>query len=192
MEGDSDKQVLRDANLAMSEYSAYAGKASSGTNRSLEGPNAAGTADAPAHIPYYRPDPWVLTSGSAHSSLNWHERVYHFMHSRRVHVVLMVLLGIDVLISIASIILEIEYLKSETDDYEHIVEVCQEALSTSDPAAVTYCLYPGDVGNGSLAGAQEVLGVLSLIILFIFLSESLILLASNPYVYNIYIILRLL
>jgi hypothetical protein len=92
----------------------------------------------------------------------------------------MVLLGLDVLISIISVILEIEYLKSEISDYEHIVDICQDALSTSESSAASYCLAHDDVGNASIEGGQEALAVLSLIILFIFLLESTILLASNP------------
>jgi hypothetical protein len=195
MEGKIDNELLLDKASDMSEDAGSGASSLSPMppmtklSSSAAGSNTGATAAAASgNLPeqslnsnqQYRADPWVITTGPAHSSLRWHEKVYHHMHSHRVHVVLMVLLGLDVLISIISVILEVEYLKSEINDYEHIIDVCQEAVTSGDASAASYCLSHGEVGSRRIEGGQEALAVLSLIILFIFLLESTILLASNP------------
>jgi hypothetical protein len=124
-------------------------------------------------------DPWTITDGVVSKQMHWSDAVYHVLHSHKVHVVFSILLVVDILITIASISLEIEYLNSKTDDYADIVHSCQVAISGLSSDAEAEC-YSTEIGKSKYRDAMESLAIVSLTILSVFCLESAILLLSKP------------
>eukprot|EP00121_Abeoforma_whisleri_P000475 Awhi_evm1s416 len=111
-----------------------------------------------------------LISWSDHR-YTWRNKLLHFLHNKWVHYFLMFLLFLDVILVIAGIAVEIEFLDTEIHDLELLLE---ELIENPDEAA-TIEEEISEVGNLRLEEAEEGLAYASLAILFVFLLENILL-----------------
>lgn len=86
---------------------------------------------------------------------------------------------VDILCVILSILFEIQFLNSEVDDYEDVVESCQQEILVPSSAGVNSC-DPDDMGKEFYDKAQHFVVVVSVVILGIFLLESFLLFIVKP------------
>jgi hypothetical protein len=122
-------------------------------------------------------DSWRLTSGEISPSMDTGDKIYHILHSRIVHNCLMILLVIDVSIVITSIILEIEVLTKDVEEYKHIIDICQsEIISTPTTSKCN----EDSIYHHLYEQVQKGLFACSISILCIFIMESLCLLFAKP------------
>ena len=106
--------------------------------------------------------PWTFTTWAPSHDMHASDKIYHFLHSKYVHVVFSVLLVIDIMIVIISISLELEYLHTKISDYEDVVEHCQSALDEGGD----HSLCEGEeLGEEKLIEVVEMLAIVSLSIL---------------------------
>lgn len=91
-------------------------------------------------------------------------------HNDQITEIICVILGIS---------FEIQSLSSELDDYEDLVDSCQEEILTPSSAGVAAC-DPEDMGKEFYDRAERVVFWISVVILLIFLLEGIILFVTKP------------
>ena len=74
---------------------------------------------------------------------------------------------------------EIEYLESEVDDYEGVVDSCQQEILNSTSAGIGAC-DPDDVGDEYYERAHRFVFWISIVMLSILLCESFLLFVAKP------------
>eukprot|EP00121_Abeoforma_whisleri_P007042 Awhi_evm1s6417 len=102
---------------------------------------------------------------------SWRDKLLHVLHHKYLHYTLIFILIVDVMIVITGIALEIQYLESEVQGFEHLLEEC-----IHDPANPPH--EPFHAGNSTFHDVEIILGYISIGILFIFLIENVLLMIA--------------
>lgn len=96
--------------------------------------------------------------------------------------VMSTLLIVDITSVILGISFEIQYLDSEVDDLENVVDTCQDMLLNNTSVDLGEC-DDDDVGKKFYDVGERVAFWTSIVVLSLFLLESLVLLAAKPVVF---------
>lgn len=107
------------------------------------------------------------------------DKIWDFFHHRLVIIAMSTLLIADIVCVILGISFEVEYLSSEVDDYEDLVESCREEILIPTAAGVAAC-DPDEVGTEFYDRAERIVFWTSITILSIFIVEGLMLFIAKP------------
>lgn len=106
------------------------------------------------------------------------DKIYDFFYDPMVMLAMSTFVIVDVVCVILGLSFELQYLNSQVDDYEDVVESCQHQInSTSTGYGVCN---DDDVGKDYYDRAERIAFWISVVMLCLLLSESLMLLVAKP------------